>query len=142
MRHKKFNFSKIMFNGWATDSVNVPTLSIGRNGQMVISKVANHKFGLDNMLVDILWDAEKKALGFRRMNGVNLSEDKYTKTMRMLKAEENGSIKVSVGKIMTALGIPKENYKKLPIEAYADIMESREILYVIIPSIKKDETLL
>lgn len=135
-RAKKFSFSKILFNGGATERDGDPQALLTKGGQFVINKVANHKYGFDGAFVDFTWDEHKRAFGWRKMNGLPLPENQWTKTMRILKADEKGLIKVPVGRIMKVIGVEKHNYKGLLIEEYNDVMESNKIYYVIIPEIK------
>lgn len=139
MRPHKFNFSKILFNGGAAEKNGDPSVMIGKNGQMVINKAANHAFDLDGAFVDLIWDAEKRALGMRKMNGQVLPDKEWTKSMRLLKADAKGKVKVSIGRVMNALGIEKENYQGLLMETYIDQLENNTIYYVILPRVKKQD---
>jgi hypothetical protein len=133
-RIKKFNFMKILVGQPTPEQDAVTTLSISKGGQMVISPGAVRKWGLDGSLVDIVWDPSKRALGMRRLNGVNLAEDKYTKTMRLLKQDtQTGQIRVAIGRILTSIGVKKDNYKRLPIDQYNDLMEKFTIYFVELP---------
>jgi len=139
MRPKKYNFGRILMNAVGTDKSRVPVLSIGKNGQMIISKIAVQQFGLGSAFIDFVWDQEKRAFGFKKLD--RLPDNMWTKTMRVLNADpKTNVVKVSVGRIMNALGVEKASYTSLPIEKYQDIMEHREIYFVVIPRLdKKDE---
>lgn len=132
MRAKKFNFGRVMFGGvMGSVKANDPTAHISKIGQITISKAANQLYGFDGQLVDIVWDPEKRAMGFRKVE--MLGQGDWTQSMRLLKADENGQIKFSIGRIMTVCGIEKNNYKRLLIEEYHDQMEKRKIQYLVIP---------
>ncbi len=133
-RPKKFNFTKILMNGGGAEKEDSrPTLSVYKNGQMVINRTANHTYGLDGKAVEILWDEETKALGFRKVETLSGGEG-WTKTMRILKADpKHGFIKVAVGRILSKIGkFEKATYAAMPLEVYSDVMEKREIYYSII----------
>ena len=100
MRPKKFNFAPIT---GSTESKEAPSVSIYKNGQMTINKAAVREFGFDGKLINILWDAEKRALGWKIVDG-NIREEEHTKNMRLLKANPQGAIKVSIGRLLSATG--------------------------------------
>lgn len=120
--------------GVQDDTVN--TVSIYKNGQMVLSKAAVQKLDFDGKLVDLVYDQEKRALGWKVLPIV-IGEDKWSKTMRMLMRNDKGTIKIAVGKILKAVGVEKMNFLNLEIEKYQDQMEHREIYYIIIPNEKE-----
>ena len=114
-------------------------LSIYKNGQMQISKATVLNHGLSSAFVDILWDPERRALGFRKMNGVVLPQNEWQKTYRLFQVDpKTGQIKVAIGRILKRIGVLGNDYKKLPLEKYLDSMETQEIYYVTIPKQKKD----
>lgn len=117
-----------------------PSAKINSNGQMVFNKACVHKFGLTDCFIEIdRWDAEKRALGWRKVP--RLSEGDWTKSTRMLQSDKKtGVVKISIGKIMTVCGIEKLNYPTSEVESYQDLMEKQEIYYVIIPSTSKKKT--
>ncbi len=136
-RTKKFNFSKILFNGGNAEKAGDPSALITKGGQMIFNRVAIQNLGLDGAFIDFTWDAEKRALGWRRMNGHVLPQNEWTKTMRLLQADDKGIVRVAIGRIMKAVGIEKANYKSLLVEEYNDVMETKQIYYVIIPEPKQ-----
>lgn len=135
-REKKFYFSPISMSAPEDTYVGkTATISIFKNGQMFVPKLTVRKYNLDNTLVDILWDEKKRAFGLRRMD--SLPEGEWTKTMRLLKTDKQGNIKVAIGRIMTRIGIAGENYAGLEVGEYNDLMEKQQILYVVVPKQKK-----
>jgi hypothetical protein len=141
-RPKKFNFAKILMNGGGTAKEDTgPTMSLYKNGQVVLNRAANHTYGLDGKAIEILWDAETKAFGFRKVEHIPMSEG-WTKTMRILKADpKHGFIKVAVGKILSRIEhFEKVTYKAMPLEVYVDVMEKREVYYSIIRKKKSYES--
>jgi len=137
-RTKKFNFSKILFNGGYAEKAGDPSALITKGGQLIFSKNAIQKLGFNGALVDFKWDSEKRALGWKKLNNVSLKSDDWTKTMRLLRTDQKGIIRVPIGRIMNAVGLEKNNYKGLLIEEYQDVMEHSKIYYVVIPRIKKE----
>lgn len=139
-RERTFTFSPILMDAPIEGDRDESLLSIYKNGQMQITKSTVLKHGLSGAFVDILWDEKKRALGFRKMNGVVLPQNEWKKTYRLFQVDtKTGQIKVPVGRILKKIGLLGQEFKKLQLDTYMGLMEQGEIYYVILPKGKKHE---
>lgn len=133
-RARSFEFSSILIGKKRKDiEADKPVLSIYKNGQMLISRSANHTHGLDGRAVEFVYDEKKKALGMKHVMHTFESPSWDKQTMRLLKEKAGtGQIQVSVGRIMGAIGLGKIDFKGLAIEKYTSFMDGPRDTFVMI----------
>lgn len=130
-RTKKFNFAKIALNGPSAHEAS-PTASVYAHGQLVISRDALRAYGLLGKLVEILWDAEHRALGMRIVSE-SLTPENQTKAMKVLEPAKDGTVKVSIGRLLSKVGVLGEKHLGLPVEKYPELSSGYDIYYVQFP---------
>jgi len=135
---RKIDFQPILMDAPERDT-SVAALSIYKNGQMQISKAANHKYGMDGMAVEFTYAPTQRALGMKRVFHEFESSSWDKKKMRLLKQMDTGQIKVPVGRIMKKLGLEGIDFTNLEVEKHVDSVDGRDTYYVILPKKNKAE---
>lgn len=102
-----------------------------------ISRAANHKYGLANKAVRLVYDESKRAFGMEIVYHKPESESWDKKTMRLLEEQHTGQIKFAVGRIMGKLGLGDTDFKNLVLDKYHGGNLGRDTFFVILPKVKK-----
>lgn len=125
-RERKYNFQKILTQ---KPKPEVEHVSLYKNGSFVIPQNILDSYGLNNKIVEFVYDPIGKAFGFRKVEG-NLHGE-LSKTMKQVNSK-NGKAIVGVGRILKFAGVEKKNWGALPLNKYKDnsLLENGFVYFV------------